>query len=180
MFLFTFKPEEDGISHINIYSMGKTKLGKFLSHFFPVPVTHPKYGKFPTIENFWQYVSRGAKAQELRTLPPHIAKSRARQFPKVPIDGFDEMITELNEQKLRKVPKALEDFINSTLPFDHYYLIPSKKDGSLAKVRPADSDKLVIMFENLRVKLRREKENATTDSVAADVCVGSTGQPENS
>lgn len=180
MVLFSFKPVEDGESHINIYSSAKTKLGRFLSHFFPVEVVHSKYGRFPTIENFWQYVNRGAKVPELRTLPPHIAKSRARQYPIVPVDGFDEMIAELNEQKLKKVPKALEDFINSTLPFDHYYLIPSKTDGSLIKVRPADSDKLVIMFENLRVKLRREKENATTDSVAADVCVGSTGQPENS
>ena len=33
-----YKPKDDGITHINIYSQGKTQLGRFLSNFEPSPI----------------------------------------------------------------------------------------------------------------------------------------------
>lgn len=41
----------DGIDHINIYSKGKTTLGRMLSNFACTPFTHPEDGKFASIED---------------------------------------------------------------------------------------------------------------------------------
>jgi hypothetical protein len=51
-------PEEDGVTHINIYSKGKTELGRWLTNFSYSPFNHPEYGKFLSMEGFWYWDSR--------------------------------------------------------------------------------------------------------------------------
>lgn len=162
MFIFSFKPDTDGVTHINIYSDGKTQLGRFLSHFAPAKVSHPVYGEFPTMENFWHYVKHGAKVPEFRTLSPYIVKNRSKQYTVHAPNDFDDMIRAMNKQKIESRPKALKAFIECDLPFDHYYMIHSKSTGELIKVRPREADKLVIMFESLRMELRKQYECTDT------------------
>lgn len=38
-----FKPEMDGIDHINVYSKGKTELGKLLSNFARTPFENANF-----------------------------------------------------------------------------------------------------------------------------------------
>ena len=51
-----FNPEDDGITHINIWFQGKTELGRMLSHFYELPFTHPFFGDFKTMEGLWRYI----------------------------------------------------------------------------------------------------------------------------
>ena len=48
-----YKPLNDGVDHINIYSRGKTQLGRMLSNFYLSPFNHPVYGGFNTVEGFY-------------------------------------------------------------------------------------------------------------------------------
>lgn len=50
-----YKPEEDGIDHINIYSRGKTELGRELSAFSECAI-HKEYGQFNSIEGLYHYL----------------------------------------------------------------------------------------------------------------------------
>lgn len=176
--LFTFKLEEDGITHINIYSNGKSPLGRFLSHFAPVAVHHPVHGDFPSLENFYQFVKTGCNEPIFKTLAPHLAKLKARQYlDKRPID-FDDLIRDMNERKINGNIKAKMAFINSILPFDHYYVMTDKRTGSIFKVRPREADKFVIMFESLRIKLRKIYDDA--EASLANISSGSIGRAESS
>jgi len=52
----TIKVEEDGVTHINIYSKGRTTLGQMLSNFEDSPFTCED-GNFRSIEDYWYWLS---------------------------------------------------------------------------------------------------------------------------
>lgn len=62
-----YKPEEDGIDHINIYSRGKTELGRVLSAFSECDISK-SYGEFKSIEGLYHYlkVMRALKVHSKR------------------------------------------------------------------------------------------------------------------
>jgi hypothetical protein len=47
-----YKSKDDGITHINIYSKGKTELGRWLSNFTYHPI-ETEDGKFDSVEGYW-------------------------------------------------------------------------------------------------------------------------------
>lgn len=59
--------EEDGITHINAYSKGKTKLGRMLSNMSDIGIDHPEYGKFKTLEGFYWWLKTGRETDFFRT-----------------------------------------------------------------------------------------------------------------
>lgn len=67
-----YKPEEDGIDHINIYSRGKTELGRMLSNFSECEI-HKQYGSFKSIEGLYHYLkvmrSLNVKDNEVKNIP---------------------------------------------------------------------------------------------------------------
>ncbi len=67
----TFKPENDGIDHINVYSLGKTNLGAKLSNFYKHTIVltsddidaaierkghYPERTEFESIEGLWYWL----------------------------------------------------------------------------------------------------------------------------
>ena len=42
----------DGVTHINVYSQGKTSIGRALSNFSPLGFNHPKHGHFESVEGY--------------------------------------------------------------------------------------------------------------------------------
>ena len=48
-----FQPNEDGITHINICSKGKTELGRLLSNFAHTPFWLQGAGRFESVEGYW-------------------------------------------------------------------------------------------------------------------------------
>lgn len=144
-----FDPKDDGVTHINVYSKGKTDLGKFLSNFARAEFVHPEDGKFSSVEAYWYWLS--TKDDSLRTLHGYFAKARGRE-----IGGKDWMDSEEFKRKIKMAirikihtnPKMMKEFKESKLPFVHYYVYGGKvvqpKEGTwimefLTELRNKDS-----------------------------------------
>lgn len=114
-------PTLDGIDHINIYSKGRTELGRMLSNFAHSPFTHPEYGSFTSIEGFWYWMKTGKKHDTLRTLYGFKAKDVGKKLDTVQCDEFNDEIIEAIRCKLRQNRNILRLLTESYLPFEHYY-----------------------------------------------------------
>lgn len=126
---FPLDPSQDGTSHINIYSRAATKLGKQLSNFSYSPFTHPEFGLFNSVEGFWYWLSTGCKHEKLRALYGYDAKKFGSKLERLPRDDFNEQIKKAIRIKIESDPDLFFSFINSDLPFCHYYYWTAK-DGS--------------------------------------------------
>src|ERR1700712_4173623 len=83
-------PEEDGKSHINIYTKGKTRLGRLLTNLADVPVTHPTYGTFRCAEGLWYYMKTGCQCEDLRALAGFDAKKLGTTLEVVWLANFED------------------------------------------------------------------------------------------
>lgn len=148
--MITIKPEEDGIFHINIYSKGVTEIGRLLSHFAYSPFIHPVYGKFLSLESFWYYLSTGCLHESLKTAIGFKAKQEGRKYPRVKCENFWEQIKDANKMKLEQNPYIAELLKQSTLPFEHYYVV----HYGVKVIVPNESKPFVEMFESLRQEIK--------------------------
>lgn len=122
-------PENDGITHINIYSKGKTELGRFLSNFTRCPI-ETEDGHFDSIEGYWYWLS--CKDDRLRTLSGFAAKYLGRELGgRDWCDDSDfkrkicEAITiKLNTQDSKSVINKYPELLK--LQLVHYYTYGSK------------------------------------------------------
>ena len=114
-------PLLDGVAHVNIYSKSHCELGRMLSHFYQAPFTHPKYGKFQSVEGFWFYIGTGMKHEYLRDLWGYEAKQAGSGFGKVYNPVFLQEVEEANQCKIEQNPPILKAFLENTKPFLHYY-----------------------------------------------------------
>lgn len=122
-------PNEDGITHINVYSKGRTIVGRLLSNFAHTPFTHPKYGKFHSVEGFIYWL--GSRDDALREM----YEFRAKEYGKI----ADKNIR-LSEQEFKQtVIEAIRCKVSqntrvrfylsielANLPFLHYYVYGKK------------------------------------------------------
>lgn len=118
---YPFGPETDGIDHINVYSKGKTSLGRALTNMSDWGFTDPKYGWFRSMEAYWYWNSTGRQHEQLKTLSGFEAKKQGRELAKVPLEGFEDVIRRglklRMDQGFPQIKKALCD---STVPLTHY------------------------------------------------------------
>lgn len=118
-------PENDGITHINIYSKAKTQLGLMLSNFYHFECLTDD-GKFQSVEGYWYYLSIGdCKEKEvLRNLYGFSAKQKGKDLLKFKDKRFDEIfetkILKAIWYKFRRNAHLLNND-NKDLPFEHYY-----------------------------------------------------------
>lgn len=141
----------DGVTHINIYSRGKSDLGMLLSHFTRSPFVHPFYGPFDSMEGFWYYMKAERKNDRLRQLSGFEAKLYGKALKPGPRrTSFYEVIVEANFHKIVQNPELKRLMTASVLPFDHYYLWGA---GPIF-VRPPGFEWLVQGFEAIRQELK--------------------------
>lgn len=114
-------PREDGVSHINCYSKGKSQLGRVLSNLAPVPVTLPGDGYFASLEAYWFWLGTGQQFDELRTLSGFVARRKGRRYPRVTHPHFEQLFCGALTAKIHQHPTLCEAFYQSNLPFVHYY-----------------------------------------------------------
>lgn len=145
-----YKPDNDGIDHINIYSKGKTELGRWLSNFAYSPFTHPIDGKFTSIEGYWYWLlapQHNPNRERLRRLVGFPAKELGRELGCKDWGNtveFQDKIKHAIVLKLNTHTPMLEEFLRSTLPLAHYYHYGSKV------VNVPQADWLVEFLEDLR------------------------------
>ena len=138
---------EDGVRHINIYSAGKTKLGRDLSNFSLFPFMHPLHGRFNSVEGYWYWLTRCD--ERLRDAYGIDAKKMGRGLPRVfsyKEDLFKSFVRSALTAKIQQNKEILNALIKSDLPFVHYYVMgPEKKI-----VFPENSDWIIDHIADIR------------------------------
>lgn len=122
-------PAYDGIYHINIYSQGKTALGRSLSNFAVTPFTYEPYGTFKSVEGFWYYYFTGCKHEQFKRMWGLQAKQQGKKLfeEKHLINDEDRsIILEAIRCKLRQNHTIRQMLKESILPLRHYYVFGSK------------------------------------------------------
>ncbi len=152
-------PELDSVSHINICPKGKTELGIMLSHMHYSPFIHPYFGPFNCMEGFWQYIQSEEHDDALRTLGGWAAQEHGKRLTKRYVDNFPAIIIEANYFKIKQNEKLKKMMVESTLPFDNYYLFG---EGQVP-IRQTNLKWLVDGFETIRTMLREGKEPEPID-----------------
>lgn len=118
-------PNLDGVTHINIYSQGKTELGKMLSNFYKYKII-TKDGDFNSVEGYWHWLGiEDCKEKEvLRTLYGYNAKKIGNDlkshFNKRFDDEFEKKILNAIWYKVKR-NTHLFNADNALLPLEHYY-----------------------------------------------------------
>ena len=154
-------PLQDGVTHINIYSKSRTGLGRFLSNFAQTPFEMPGFGKFASVEAFWYWLSTGKQHDVLRPLFGLEAKKVGRQYPKVVIDDFNDLVKKAIRCKLEQNPYIIDEMMSTDLPFDHYYFFGSVSDPKVIILN--EFKWLVQYFEELRREYKYEKSTRHQD-----------------
>lgn len=121
-------PQYDGIYHINIYSQGKTALGRNLSNFAVTPFTYEPYGTFKSVEGFWYYYFTGCQHEEFKRMWGLQAKQNGKKLlEKELINEQDKsIIIEAIRCKLRQNETVRHMLRDSVLPLKHYYVFGPK------------------------------------------------------
>lgn len=149
-----YNPEEDGVTHINVYSKARTELGRLMSNFTYLPFEHPLHGSFNSVEGYWYWLSTGD--DRLRTLHGFDAKKLGRELrgadwsPKPDLfTNFQECIKTAIDQKVKNSERLRELLAVSDLPFVHYYVMYDR-------VLPQESDNWIMEhWESIRKSLKR-------------------------
>lgn len=133
----SYVPINDGIDHINVYTKAKTELGRLLTNLADVPLKHPKYGDFKSMEGLWYFLRTGRVFEDFRKYNGFEAKKQGQKIMKsinrdqianpeeeVSVDiteDFKNDIIDGIKAKLRQNKHLLNLLIQSNLPLCHYY-----------------------------------------------------------
>ena len=118
------KPENDGVNHINVYSQGKTELGRLLSNFAHTPIM-TEDGSFLSLEGYWYWLStshpskeklRNVFGHEAKELGDFLSKGYQTRHPR-----FKEKILADLRVKITTNERLKELLLENKLPLAHYY-----------------------------------------------------------
>lgn len=146
---------EDGVTHINIYSKGETKLGRDLSNFAALSV-ETLDGSFASLEGYWYWLSISPSLvarEKLRYIVGHEAKVLGKELrgADYTIDPmFKLKIVHAMVGKLILHPSLFAAFKDSSLPFRHYYVYGGQE------IEPKSGQWIVSIWETLRTLIKSE------------------------
>ena len=124
----TLDPSQDGINHLNVYSRGKTPLGRFLSNFAHTPL-ETEDGHFESMEGYIYYLMAddGQEREQLRSLHGSAAKKLGKELASQEFgsttDEFKAKICSALTQKVMANPDMWRQLRDNKLPFLHYYVM---------------------------------------------------------
>lgn len=115
---------DDGVTHVNVYSGGRTELGRIMSNFAHTPFILQDDGSFNSVEGYWYWLSckddrlRRAVGYTAKTLGRHL---RAADWPA----GLDFQTKILGALAVKfdqnpEIKKLMRD--TNLLPLKHYYV----------------------------------------------------------
>ncbi|WP_156820691.1 NADAR family protein [Thioalkalivibrio thiocyanodenitrificans] len=147
-------PAMDGISHINVYSKGRTRLGQLLSNFARTPFVVDGFGRFASVEAYWYWLS--CEQDELRDLAGFEAKAQGRRLIKErgrkPRADFENLIRAAVQAKIEQHPE-IQDLLRKApggIPLLHYYVY-----GDQLRDVSRSHPWLMECLEQVRVHARR-------------------------
>ncbi len=137
-----YNQNTDGINHINVYSKGKTELGRLLSNFAETMIKTKK-GDFHSVESWWYWIKMNninssclvplfdeKQIHAIRHRPGKSAKDYFRFLYKqdsVVNNPSKEQLKEIYKLKLEQHPRIKKLLLKNTLPLTHYYIMFEKK-----------------------------------------------------
>lgn len=124
----------DGTAHINVYSVGKTELGRRLTNFAKIDFVHPEYGWFQSMEGYWYWVATGKQFELYRGKWGVTAKRAGQGKPRIHSDTFEQDILEGLHCKLAQHPDLYAQLMACKLPLVHYYYF----GGTIANTKSFD------------------------------------------
>lgn len=146
-------PTQDGTDHINIYSKGRTELGRLLSNFAYTPI-ELEDGYFESLEGYWYWLlsSKQKNTEVLRTVHGWKAKELGRKlkcddWPKN-LEVFQDKFIYAMWQKLRQHPEIERMLLESVLPFKHYYVYKNKI------IEPENCEWIIKTWEEFRKDIK--------------------------
>jgi hypothetical protein len=158
---------KDGIEYINIYSAGKTPLGRMLSNFYYSPFI-TEDGEFNSVEGYWYWLlSPGDDSvpsekfllrEELRIHYGLQAKVKGKLLSNKDWDDSEEFKNKIKKAiraKIETNPDIYMAFISSSLPFKHHYVYGDR----VTPVKQAEW--LVEHFTTLRTELQENYNNSS-------------------
>lgn len=121
-------PQQDGITHINVYSGSRTELGRMLSNFYRENIA-TKDGEFMSVEAYWFWLGISPDCpfrDSLRELSGYDAKKCGTQlrlyYPaQEPVEDFEDRIIRAIWFKVRKHIDLFRPEYKD-LPLKHYYV----------------------------------------------------------
>lgn len=128
-----YLPKNDGIDHINIYSKGKTDIGRKLTNFARTPFMFNGL-EFQSVEAAWYFFKTGQKHHQLRSLHGFLAKKEGKLLDKVEYPEFNQTILECIRCKFRQNKELLKQFAATTLPLDHYYYFGDEENPKIVRL----------------------------------------------
>lgn len=111
----------DGSTHLNVYSAGKTLVGRFATNFATARFTHPEFGDFVCVEGFWHWYATGMQHEIYRYHRGSACKVIAKWHTKVPVTDFEARVREAINAKYKAHPEQLAALMATDLPLVHYY-----------------------------------------------------------
>jgi len=164
--MIDYKPQEDGVTHVNVYSKSKCLLGRLLSNFASTPIVKNEL-QFASIESWWYWTKANNindnslfplfSKEELDTLRESVGKEAKILFRKIykedssSFSPKQEELKEVYELKLEAHPNIKELLLKNELPLTHYYMMFDKKvsaDDFLWTVNLWDEIKKEIIIKN--------------------------------
>lgn len=107
----------DGIEYINVYSKGKTKIGRFYSNFEKTPI-ETEDGRFNSIEALWYWILTNGKSPKWTY--GYNAKYQGKLYPRV-CDIDVDKIKRAIDVKIKTYLDFIIENENLDLPLQHYY-----------------------------------------------------------
>lgn len=119
-----YKMEIDGKEHINICFTGKTDLGRMLSLESEQKFVHPILGPFKSLTNYWAYIKSKSRTTSLRYAKASTCLSTIKKNKDIRenVENFKALIVRGCYYKIMSDNKLKEMVIESTLPFQMYYV----------------------------------------------------------
>ena len=119
-----WNPDHDGITHINVYSKGRTALGRLLSNFADTPFRIPLMGTFGSVEAFWYWTITGDDT--VRHLHGYKAKQIGSKLPRKRPPPTKRELKIAYRAKLNKHWYLKSCLQSNKLPLAHYYVYGGK------------------------------------------------------
>ena len=156
-------PNNDGIDHINVYSKGKTALGRMLTNMADIGFDHPEHGKFRSMESFWYWYVTGRKHDGLKLMKPFEAKKEGKEL----LGDSGEVLSEEDKKEIIKAirlkiqqnkSKFFDLMRDSDIPFKHYYWYGNENGYKVIElpqyewmIKELERIRHIIKTKNLRV-----------------------------
>lgn len=128
-----FTPVGDGVDHINVYSKGRTELGRSLSHMSSYGFVHEQHGEFKCLEGYYYYLAYMLDGSNVPFLSlanmdgftaKKVGKAWLSKLNSEDVFGtseFRELFLYGHKLRLEQNGPLRERFMESDKPLAHYY-----------------------------------------------------------